>query len=103
MHRPHDGAVDFTAKKRDALTPGDTICNYAMLLDWFNEQGRMKLFGLEKHGWYGSRWSAAARAAMQHRAGNSIVVRGLPARKNGLASKSYYSIGMTSVPRSIVP
>ena len=58
----------FTGKSsRSERTPADTLSNYAMLLDFFNEQGRMKMFGLEKRGWYGEAGASMAKASMQFR------------------------------------
>ena len=57
----------FTTKGRDRLTLPDNLANYAMLLGFFNEQGRMKCFGMEKRGWYGEKWSAMAKTAMRFR------------------------------------
>ena len=57
----------FTAQGRAASTPADSLTNYAMLLAFFNQQGKMKMFGLEKRGWYGEKWAQMAKASMQFR------------------------------------
>lgn len=58
----------YTAHKdRDKKTPADVLTNYAMLLSVFNGAGKMKVFGYEKLGWYGQRWSGMAKASLQFR------------------------------------
>jgi hypothetical protein len=57
----------YTKKGRQVRTLPDTLCNYAMLLGYFNQQGKMKMFGLEKQGWYGTKWASMAKNSMQFR------------------------------------
>eukprot|EP00966_Prymnesium_polylepis_P136044 3143724-Prymnesium_polylepis.1 len=57
----------YTTRGRDKLTVADTLSNYAMLLDFFNGQGRMKVFGMEKRGWYGEKWADMTKTAMRFR------------------------------------
>lgn len=52
--------------RRETTCP-DILSNYAMLLGVYNEQGRMKLFGMEKFGWYGTEWSTMAKTSLGFR------------------------------------
>ena len=79
----------FTKHPRaQSTTPADTLSNYAMLLGFFNEQGRMKMFGMEKRGWYGEAAANAAKASMQFRIDFFVEKRRFPTNGEFVKSTS---------------